>query len=128
MPAPLCTPDDVGAWLGTSYTEDMAEYVQVSKLCAAVSALIRARRPRIDDWLADGLLDDDLVRSIAVQVVARQLTTISTGGVGVRSETHPEYSYELTASAAAGLNLSKAELTALTPLAGRDRPFSIIPR
>lgn len=128
MPAPLCTPHDVGAWLGTSYTEDMAEYVQVSKLCAAVSALIRARRPRIDDWLADGLLDDDLVRAIAVQVVARQLTTISTGGVGVRSETHPEYSYELTASAAAGLNLSKAELTALTPLAGRDRPFSIIPR
>jgi hypothetical protein len=128
VPAPLCTPHDVGAWLGVTYEADMTEYVQVSKLCAAVSALIRARRPRIDTWLADGLIDDDLVRSIAVQVVARVLHTVTTGGVGVRSETHPEYSYELTSSAAAGLNLSKAELTALTPQAGRERPFSIIPR
>jgi hypothetical protein len=128
MPAPLCTPHDVGAWLGTSYQEDLPEHVQVAKLCGAVSALIRARRPQIDTWLAAGSIDDELVRSIAVQVVCRNLTTIATGGVGLRSETHPEHSYELTASAAAGLNLTKAELTALTPVAGRDRPFSIIPR
>lgn len=128
MPAPLCTPHDVGAWLGTSYEEDLPEHVQVSKLCAAVSALIRARRPQIDTWIASGQLEDDLVRSIAVQVVARNLTTIATGGVGLRAETHPEHSYELTASAASGLNLTKAELTALTPAAGRERPFSIIPR
>jgi hypothetical protein len=128
VPAPLCTPHDVGAWLGTSYQDDTTEHVQVAKLCVAVSALMRARRPLLDTWLAGGQLHDDLVRSIAVQVVARVLTTISTGGVGVRAETHPEYAYELTASAAAGLNLTKAELTALTPAVGRERPFSIQPQ
>lgn len=122
----LCAPQDVEVWLGTSYQDDVTAYLQVAKLCDAVSALIRARRPQIDTWIAGGLLDDALVCSIAVQVVARNLTSIATGGVGVRSETHPEYAYELTAAAAAGLSLTKAELAALTPAVGRERPFSII--
>lgn len=123
---PFCEPDDVARRLGTSYT-DSTERDQVLATCADVSALIRARLPLIDLWVLDGSVSTDTVVAIACQVVARVRTTLATGGVGLRAETHPEYSYELTASAAAGLNLTKAELAALTPRAGRERPFSIQP-
>lgn len=125
MLAPLCTPWDVSRRLGTTYDTD--QLVQVSAICEDVSGLIRARRPQIDAWLAAGTLSESIVVAIACQVVSRILTTTATGGVGLRGETHPEYSYELTASAAAGLNLTKAELGALTPAVGRLRPFSIQP-
>lgn len=128
MAAPLCKVQDVADQLGTTFEQGGADYRQVEAFCTLVSALIRARRPLVDQWIAEGVLDPDLVTGVAVQVVARLRTTAETGGVGLRGETHPEYSYELTASAAAGLNLTKAELTALTPAAGRQRPFSIIPR
>lgn len=123
--APFCTPVEVAARIGQEW--DDAEYTQVAMLCDDVSAMIRARRPRIDTWLATGAIPEGIVTAVACQVVARVLTTAATGGVGLRSETHPEYSYELTASAAAGLNLTKAELALLTPSAGRERPFSIHP-
>lgn len=125
MSIPLCTPEDVALRLGVRYEGD--QYDQVLSYCVDVSALIRTRRPMLDRWLTTGALTVDLVRAVACQVVARVLTTASTGGVGLRSETHPEYSYELTSSAAAGLNLTKAEITSLTPRAGRERPFSIQP-
>lgn len=125
--APLCSPADVGLRIGVEYGEDLAEYEQVAALCEDVSGMIRARRPLIDQWIADGDIPAAVVVAVACQVVARVLTSISTGGVGVRSETHPEYGYELTASAAAGLNLTKAELELLTAPAGRSRPFSIQP-
>ena len=127
MAEPLCTPTDVSQTLGVEPYQG-AELVQVQRLCQQVSGLIRQRRKRIDDWIAAGDIDPDVVVGVACQIVARVLTTISTGGVGIRSEQHPEYSYELTASAAAGLNLTKAELALLTPAAGRARPFSIQPR
>lgn len=125
--APFISPYDVGIRVGASYISDTDEYVQVASLCEDVSGMIRARRPRIDQWIADGVLPESVVVAVACQVVARVLTTVSTGGVGLRSEQHPEYSYELTASAAAGLNLTKAELALLTPDLGRERPFSIQP-
>ena len=127
MAEPLCTPTDVSQTLGVEPYQG-AELVQVQRLCQQVSGLIRQRRKRIDDWIAAGDIDPDVVVGVACQIVARVLTTISTGGVGIRSEQHPEYSYELTASAAAGLNLTQAELALLTPAAGRARPFSIQPR
>lgn len=126
MPAPLCTPADVAASLGVDAYEG-TEQIKVAWWCARVSGMIRTRRKLIDQWMATGEVDPDVVLGVACQVVARVLTTISTGGIGIRSEQHPEYSYELTASAAAGLNLTKAELALLTPAAGRARPFSIQP-
>lgn len=122
---PLVTPEDVGERLGVTY--EGAELIQVERLCGDVSALIRARRPRIDEWIASGELDPDAVVAVAVQIVARALTSIQTGGVGLRSEEHPEYSYELTSSTAAGLNISNRELQTLTPYGFRTRPFSIFP-
>lgn len=106
---------------------DGAELVQIEWLCRRVSGVIRSRRPLIDVWLESALIDPDTVNAVACQIVARVRTTLQTGGVGLRSEQHPEYSYELTSSAAAGLNLTKAELGLLTPGVGRQRPFSIQP-
>lgn len=122
---PLVTPTDVGERLGVVYAG--TELTQVLGLCRDVSALIRSRRPQIDEWIASGKLDADAVVAVAVQVVARALTSVTTGGVGIRSEQHPEYSYELTSSTAAGLNLSNRELVMLTPWCYRNRPFSIFP-
>ncbi len=123
--SPLVTPADVGERLGVTYVDP--ELTQVTALCRDVSALIRSRRPLIDQWIAEGQIDSDTVVAVAVQIVARALTSISTGGVGVRSEQHPEYSYELTSSTAAGLNIGNRELAMLTPFGFRNRPFSIFP-
>ncbi len=124
--APFCTPEDIAEMLGEE-PYDGAAYLQLAWLARRVSGVLRSRRPLIDQWLLAGLLDPDTVNAVACQVVARVRTTLSTGGVGLRSEQHPEYSYELTASAAAGLNLTKAELALLTPQSGRPGPFSIQP-
>lgn len=123
---PFCSPDDIAVMLGESAYID-PELAQIEWLCRRVSGMIRSRRPLVDQWLTAGVIDSDIVNAVACQVVARVRTTISTGGVGLRSEQHPEYSYELTASAAAGLNLTKAEMALLTPASGRLRPFSIQP-
>ncbi|RTL65910.1 MAG: hypothetical protein EKK42_20405 [Pseudonocardiaceae bacterium] len=123
--AALVTPEDVGIRLGVEYEEP--ELSQVAALCDDVSELIRARRPLIDQWITDGYLSAGTVVAVAVQVVARALTSVNTGGVGIRSEQHPEYSYELTSSTAAGLNLSNREIAMLTPPRFRNRPFSIFP-
>ena len=122
---PLIEPQDVADRLGTEY--EGAELVQVERLCTDVSALVRSRRPEVDAWLASGELDFDVLVAVCVQVVARALTSISTGGVGIRSEEHPEYSYELTSSTASGLNISNRELQLITPEARRNRPFSVQP-
>lgn len=126
MAEPLCTPDDIAEMLGDDLYDD-AELIQIEWLCRRVSGVIRSRRPLIDFWLAKNLIEADTVNAVACQIVARVRTTLNTGGVGLRSEQHPEYSYELTSSAAAGLNLTKAELGLLTPGVGRQRPFSIQP-
>ena len=123
---PLVTPEQVGVRLGVEY-EPGAELDQVTAFCADVSALIRSRRPLIDQWIADGDISADTVVAVACQVAARAMTSANTGGVGIRSEQHPEYSYELTSSTAAGLNLSNRELAMLTPPGFRNRPFSIFP-
>lgn len=122
---PLCTPDDVADRLDTTY--EGSQLTQVARLCADASGVIRARRPLIDAWLASGVVDRNVVVGVACQLAARLLTSANTGGVGVRAETHPEYSYELTGSAAAGLSLTKAELALLTPATARTRPFSVLP-
>ncbi|MEK6440127.1 Gp19/Gp15/Gp42 family protein [Pseudonocardia sp. T1-2H] len=122
---PLVTAEDVAKRLATEYVG--VQLMQVDSLCEDVSALIRSRLPKVDEWIADGSLAVDAVVAVAVQVVARALTSVTTGGVGIRSEQHPEYSYELTASTAAGLNLSNRELVTLTPTDAVKRPFSIQP-
>lgn len=117
------TPLQVAVRLGVEYADD--ELRQVEALCDDVSALIRSRLPLIDTWIADGLLSLGAVVAVAVQVVARCLTSISTGGVGVRSVQHPEYGYELTSSTASGLALTNREVSMLVPAEVHVRPFSV---
>lgn len=123
--AAFATVADVAVRLGDTY--DTTQTAQLNALLDDVSALIRARRPQIDAWIAAGTISDAIVRAVTVQVTARMLTTIATGGVGLRAEQHPEYSYELASNTAAGLNLTNRELAQLTPPVGRSRPFSVQP-
>lgn len=123
---PLVTPAEVAARLGVD-VYDGAELVQVTRFCDDVSALMRSRRRELDQWISAGLVDADAVVAVAVQVVARALTSATTGGVGLRSEQFPEYAYELTASTASGLNLTNRELAMITPASERNRPFSVTP-
>lgn len=122
---PLVTPQHVADRLADEYAG--AELTQVLALCGDVSALIRSRLPRVDEWLADGSLSPDAVVAVGCQIVARALTSIATGGVGVRSETHPEWSFELAASTANGLSLTNREVLTLTPAGASKRPFTIYP-
>jgi hypothetical protein len=127
MPAPLCTPTDVAETLGIDPYQG-AELVQVARLCALVSGLIRTEtRQQIDAWMTAGQVDPDMASGVACQVVIRIKATLAAGGGAIRSEQHPEYAYQLTSSAMAGLSLTEAELSQLTP-AGDDRQaFTITP-
>jgi len=116
-------PSDVALRLGVEYTSQ--EQFQVGALCEDVSGLIRARRPQIGTWIADGDVSQDIVVAVACQVVERVLNTVGTAGL--LSETYPEYAYELTPAAAAGLRLTQDELDLLTPVTGRRKAFSIQP-
>lgn len=126
MPAPFAEPEDVAGRLNVIYTSE--ESVQVALLLRDVSALIRARRPSIDTWTGSGEVNEDLVKAVACQVAIRVIGKVGMGGIALKSETYPEYAYQLTDGAAAGLSLTDAELLLLTPPSTeRHRAFSIIP-
>jgi hypothetical protein len=128
MPASFATPVDVGIWLKTTFTANTPEYAQMDRFLGAISRLIRKRLPLIDTWIADGKLDHEWVRDVTCQVASRLLSSVEVGA-GYESEQYPEWSYRLSAAAAAGLHLTDAELADLTPEAEgrRGRAFSIIP-
>lgn len=122
----FATIPDVEKRLKVSIT-DQADIDQMNAFLDDVSALIRKRRPRINLWIANGLLDAEWVRAVTCQVVARLLNSYEMGA-GVESETYPEWSYRLSKAAAAGLTLTDAELCDLTPeTEGYARAFSIHP-
>lgn len=126
MAEPFATVQDMEVTLGVTYDE--TEAAQVTRLIRNVSALIRQRRPLLDEHIASGAISTDVVEMVTCQVVARYMSTIENGGVGLRSERHPEYGYTLTDSAANGYELTDDELADLTPAAQQSMPFSIIPR
>lgn len=124
--AAFATIPDVEKRLKVKITEE-DDIDQMNAFLDDVSALIRKRRPKIDQWIADGSLAADWVRAVTCQVVARLLNSYE-HGAGVESETYPEWSYRLSKVAAAGLALTDAELCDLTPdTEGYARAFSIHP-
>lgn len=124
--AAFATIEDVETRLKVDISEE-ADVDQMTAFLDDVSALIRKRRPKIDQWIATGALDGEWVRAVTCQVVARLLTSYE-NGAGVESETYPEWSYRLSKAAAAGLTLTDAELCDLTPEnEGNGRAFSILP-
>lgn len=124
--AAFATIEDVEKRLNETFTEQ-GDIDQMNAFLDDVSALIRKRRPKIDEWIADGSLDAEWVRAVTCQVVARLLSSYE-HGAGVESETYPEWSYRLSKAAAAGLTLTDAEKCDLTPESeGYSRAFSIHP-
>jgi hypothetical protein len=121
--ARFATADDVATRLNTTF--EGAETNQVNAFLDDVSAVIRADVPDIDDRITAGTLDTGLVRAVVFQIVARLLTAAG-NGIGVASETHPEYAYTLTKAAAAGLGLTDDEISRLS-VRHVGRPFSIRP-
>jgi hypothetical protein len=122
---PFVTVEDLEQRLGVQY--DDTERLQVEALIGDVSALIRQARPSIDADIAASVISADVVRMVTCQVVARYMSTVDSGGIGIRSEQHPEYGYTLTTAAANGLELTRSELALLTPQSQRYKAFSIMP-
>ena len=123
---PLAEPADVTALTTETYTG--AAEVQVRTLIRLVSGRIRAHLPDIDTWITDGLLDPTMVRDFVAEVTIRARTALD-AGLGVISETHPEYSYRLSEAVSTSLNsITADEWSLLTPQSKRARrAFSIQP-
>jgi hypothetical protein len=128
MAASFATVEDVAVWLKAEFEPGSPERAQMQEFLGAISRLIRKRRPLIDEWIAAGTLDALWVRDVVRQVASRLLSSYE-AGAGYESEQYPEWSYRLTKAAAAGLDLTDAELADLTPEseARTTRAFSIRP-
>lgn len=123
---PYAEPDDVAIRLGLSGFTN-AEELQALALLSDVSEIMRARLPLLDTWISNGKTTAGLALAIACQL-AMQAITISNVGVGVRQEVHPEHSVTFTDAATAGLDLTDAQISLLTPDADeRGKAFSIRP-
>lgn len=126
-PAPFAEPADIAKRHNVTFDE--GETTQCEAFMEDVSAGIRAKRPQIDEQITAGAVSAKVVRGVVCQVVARMLTTA--GKAGLSGETYPEYSYQLSSAATAGLLLSDAEWELITPAStedtGRGKAFSIIP-
>lgn len=123
MATSYATPQDVAIRLNTEF--DKGETDQVEAFLEDVSALIRNEVPDLDARLAAGTADPKFVKGVVFQIIGRILTAANSGGVGLTSETHPEYAYTLSRAAAEGLDLTAAELRKLR--GRRSAAFSIIP-
>jgi hypothetical protein len=126
---PLIRPEDVATRLAVTW-DDEAALGQIEALCDDVSALIRARKPHVDEWIASGRMQRQLVEAIAAQILVRAWFSVSTGGIPIVGESHPEYSVQFSQAAKAGLMITDDELRGLTPaseLGAGGRAFSIKP-
>lgn len=128
--APLVQASDVATRLARA-GYDTLEKAQVEALCVDVSAVIRARKRGIDEWIDEDRLDRAVVVAVAAHVVLRALHSIESGGIPVVGRSHPEYSEQFSQAAKAGLFLDSDQLRDLTPRPaegqGRRGAFSIMP-
>lgn len=124
---PLITPADVAARQGVEEYDDELERAQVAVHCADVSAVIRSKRRSIDQWIADGLIDAEVVKAVGCQMLSRALLTVHTGGIPIVGESHPEYSVQFNQAVKAGLRIEPEELALLVIAKPRNKAFSIIP-
>lgn len=122
--ATYATSTDVADRLGFDF--DDRETRQCDALLEDVSAIMRARLPALDSWITQVLVDAALAKAVCCWVAMGAITVVGTG-VGVTSETHPEHAVTISTAAAAGLDLSDAQISQLTPIATGGRAFSIHP-
>lgn len=128
MATSYAEPDDVAIRLGLGESGfTTAENLQALTLLQDVSEIMRARLPSLDAWIAAGRTTSGLALAVACQL-AMQAITVSTTGIGIRQEVHPEHSVTFTDAAAAGLDLTDAQISLLTPTTiNSTRAFSIRP-
>lgn len=126
MATSYAEPADVSDRLGLDAFTGLQQ-IQALALLQDVSEIMRARLPSLDSWLATGQTTAGLALAVACQL-AMQAITVSSTGVGIRQETHPEHSVTFTDAASAGLDLTEAQISLLTPdTSERRRAFSIRP-
>lgn len=99
MSDPLFTIGDVQAISGETYEEP--EITQINRFIAVVSAKLRNRVSGIDDRIAAGTLDLDLVKGVGAEIVIRALDTLRRG-LGVRRVEYPEWSTEYASASDSG--------------------------
>lgn len=99
MTTPLFTVGDVEAISGETYTEP--ETTQVTRFIAVASAKLRNRVSGIDDRIAAGTLDLDLVKGVGAEIVLRALDTLRRG-LGVKRVEYPEWSTEYASASDSG--------------------------
>lgn len=117
---------DVATRLGITFDE--TEEAQAQALLEDVSEIMRARLPSLDTWITGALTTAGLAKTVACWL-AMQCINVVNVGVGTSSETHPEHAVTISSAAAAGIDLTDAQVDLLTPasLKTGSRPFSIRP-
>lgn len=116
MATPFATPEDVAELWRPLSTQEQA--VATARLLL-VSALIRARVRTVDERIASGALDPEVVRIIAVDAVRRAMEN-PTEGVRSRTQTVGPFSESVTYTDAgqAGVWLPEADWALLLGGAG----------
>jgi hypothetical protein len=106
-PAPLAAIGDVAAQYGSMTP---AEESLTGWLLRAASNMVRARRPAIDQQIADGLVSADMAALAVTNMVLRVLRNPA----GLKSETVGPFSRSYDTTVAAGLLVFSADEEAMT--------------
>ncbi|MFJ1461855.1 hypothetical protein [Nocardia sp. N2S4-5] len=116
------------AYLEEISSETFEDTAQAEAFIRIASAKLRSKVGRLDERIADGTLDIDLVKGTGAAMVLRALDTLNRGINVIRSE-YPEISEQYAPSSKTGLiYLTNDELDDLLPGAedGSDA-FTIMP-
>ena len=127
MATPLLEHTDVEALSGETYAD--TALAQVNKLIVIASAKIRNKVSNIDDRLASGALDPDLVKGVGAEIVLRAYSLIARG-IGVRRTEYPEWSTEYEPASDSGRPLvyvSDADVAELIDTPETGDAFTIMP-
>lgn len=108
MPSPFATPNDVAArWRPLS----AAELVVATTLCGDASALIRAQFPSIDNQIASGAIDVDVVTAVCANMVKRAMLG-GADGISQESESEGPFAHSVSyANPLGNVFLTAAETT-----------------
>lgn len=133
MPAPrsaLLTYVDVESMTGEQTQANTTERARLETFCLRAQALIRHRVAGVDERIAAGSLDADLVKGVAVDMVIAAIEDLELGW-RMQSEQYPEAShqYATPASAARSLvRLTDDQLAILAPPSSASGGFSVLLR
>lgn len=99
MTTPLFGIADVQAISAETFEEP--ETTQVNRFITLVSAKLRNRVSGLDERIAAGTLDPELVKGVGAEIVIRALNTLRRG-LGVKRVEYPEWSTEYASASDSG--------------------------